>query len=51
MQYEKPITPPPPPSPIHLYNKLFYWPGDNYLSHIIKHLEQIGGSNYRLAPG
>ena len=44
----KPIT---PQSPVHLYNKLFYWSGDNYLSHIIKHLEQIGGSNYRLPLG
>lgn len=48
VQWEKPIT---PPTPIHLYNKLFYWSGDNYLSHIIKHLEQIGGSNYWLPQG
>lgn len=41
----------PPPQPIPLHNKLFYWSGDNYLSHIIKHLEQIGGSNYRLPLG
>lgn len=48
VQPQKPIT---PPSPIPLHNKLFYWSGDNYLSHIIKHLEQIGGSNYRLPLG
>lgn len=45
---QKPIT---PPSPVPVYNKLFYRSGDNYLSHIIKHLEQIGGSNYRLPLG
>lgn len=48
VQQQKPIT---PPAPIPLHNKLFYWSGDNYLSHIIKHLEQIGGSNYRLPLG
>ena len=45
---QKPIT---PPSAIGLHNKLFHWSGDNYLSHIIKHLEQIGGSNYWLPLG
>lgn len=45
---QKPIT---PPSVVPVHNKLSHRSGDNYLSHIIKHLEQIGGSNYRLPPG
>lgn len=45
---QKPIT---PPSLVPVHNKLSHRSGDNYLSHIIKHLEQIGGSNYRLPPG
>lgn len=32
--------------PIPLHNKLFYWSGNNYHSHIIKYLEQIGRSGY-----
>lgn len=45
---QKPIT---PPSLVPVHNKLSHRSGDNYLSHIIKHLEQIGGSNYRLPSG
>lgn len=41
----------PLPRPFPVHNKLSHRSGDNYLSHIIKHLEQIGGSNYRLPPG